>query len=125
MQEQLRSRVIGVLINVIDARSIKRAGAPDDPVNFVSFGKQQFRQVRSILARYSGDECAFHALGPSSMQRSNLSAQQSDASSGCARTYFANSSITMAAVNGFVTCARLVLDETALPASSALPLALF
>src|SRR5260370_10933352 len=64
MKEQLCSRVIGVLINVIDARSIERAGAPDDSVDFVPFRKQKFSKVRAVLARDSGDECAFHVLGP-------------------------------------------------------------
>src|SRR6267142_2157300 len=42
MQEQFGSRLIGILINVIDARSIESARTAGD----------------------SGDECAFHAFGP-------------------------------------------------------------
>jgi len=51
MKEQFRSRVVRILINVIDARSIERARAADDPVDLIPFGKQQLRQVRSVLAR--------------------------------------------------------------------------
>src|SRR5882672_6598224 len=64
MQEQFGSRLIGILINVIDARSIESARTADDSVNLVSFGKQQLGKVGTILSGDAGDECAFHAFGP-------------------------------------------------------------
>ena len=81
MKEQLCSRVIGILINVIDARSIERAGAPDDPVDFIPFRKQKLRQVRAVLACDSRDERTFHALGPLRISQNHAVAQLTTASS--------------------------------------------
>ena len=60
MQKQPRARLIRILINVVDALRIECARPTNDPVNFVPFGKQQFRQVRAVLPGNSGDECSFH-----------------------------------------------------------------
>jgi hypothetical protein len=46
---------------MINARRVKRAGASNDPVDFVAFLKQQIRKITSILARDACDECLFHA----------------------------------------------------------------
>src|SRR5882672_8569298 len=64
MQEQFGSRLIGILINVIDARSIEGARAADDSVDLVAFRKQQLSEVGAILSRDAGDERAFHVIGP-------------------------------------------------------------
>src|SRR6266446_4592270 len=64
MEEQFRSRLIGILINVIDARSIEGARAADDSVDLVAFRKQQLGKVGAILSGDAGDERAFHVIGP-------------------------------------------------------------
>jgi hypothetical protein len=55
--------MVGVLVNVIDPRSIEGAGAANDSVNLVSFGKQQLRKVGAILSGDAGNERAFHVFG--------------------------------------------------------------
>ncbi len=62
MQEQFRTRMIGILVNVVDTRSIEGAGAADYPVDLVAFGKQQLGKVRAILSCDAGNERAFHAF---------------------------------------------------------------
>ena len=47
---------------MINARRVERAGASNDPVDFVALLKQQIRQITSVLARNAGDECLFHLL---------------------------------------------------------------
>ena len=56
MQKHLRLGEMGILVDMIDPFRIKRAGSANDPVDFVSLGKQKFCEVRSILAGDSGDE---------------------------------------------------------------------
>jgi hypothetical protein len=36
---------VGVFIDRVDAPGVERAGAPDNPIDFVSFLEQQFHQV--------------------------------------------------------------------------------
>src|SRR5208282_6086716 len=60
MQEEPRARLIWILINVVDPLRIKRARPADDSVNFVSFRKKQFGEIRPVLPGNSRDECAFH-----------------------------------------------------------------
>jgi hypothetical protein len=60
MQKEPCARLIRILIDVIDALRVKRARASDDPVHFISFGQQQFREVRSVLPGNARDQCAFH-----------------------------------------------------------------
>ena len=54
---QKHSNVVNVRIGVkmIDARSVERAGASDDPVDFVAFLQQQISQVTSVLPGDTGD----------------------------------------------------------------------
>ena len=60
MQEKSRARLIRILVNVVDAFCIKHTCPADDPMNFVSFGQQEFREIRAVLPCNSRDECAFH-----------------------------------------------------------------
>jgi hypothetical protein len=59
MQKQFRLRIVRVLINMIDPRSIERARPADNPVYFVPMRQQQLRQVRPILPRDSRYQRAF------------------------------------------------------------------
>jgi len=53
---------VGILVEVVDPRRIERAGAADDAVDFVAFGKKKVGQIGSVLSGDSGDECFFHGL---------------------------------------------------------------
>ena len=56
------SDVVNVRIGVemIDARGVERAGATNDPVDFVAFLQQQIGQITSVLAGDAGDQRPFH-----------------------------------------------------------------
>ena len=47
---------VGILIEMIDAAGIECARAPDNAVDFISFAKQEFGEVRPILAGDSRDQ---------------------------------------------------------------------
>jgi hypothetical protein len=59
VQEHVRRRHMRILVDVVDPLRIERGGATLDAVNFVPFFQQQFRQVRAVLTRDTGDERAF------------------------------------------------------------------
>jgi hypothetical protein len=61
MQKQSYIVYVWIGIEMINARRVERAGASNDPVDFVAFLKQQIRQITSVLARNAGDQCLFHA----------------------------------------------------------------
>jgi hypothetical protein len=61
VQEHSDAVYVGIGVEMINARRVKRAGAPNDPVDFVVFLKQQIGQITSVLACDAGDECLFHA----------------------------------------------------------------
>ncbi len=48
-------------IKMVDARSVKCAGAANDPVHFVAFLQQQIGQITTILAGDAGNERLLHA----------------------------------------------------------------
>ncbi len=54
VQEQPGGRVVRVLVDVLDPVGVERAGFPNQTVDFIAFGEQEFGQIRSILA---GDAC--------------------------------------------------------------------
>lgn len=58
---QLQACVIymRVLVDVINALGVERAGAAFDAVHLIAFFKQQFGQVGAILAGDASDECNF------------------------------------------------------------------
>src|SRR5437868_3577137 len=60
MEEQPDAVDVRIRIEMIDARRVERARAPDDPVDFVAFFEQQIGKIASVLPRDSGDERACH-----------------------------------------------------------------
>ena len=58
MQVKIDRFAIGavrIVVEVIDALGVERAGAADKPVHFIALGEQQFRQVGAVLAGDSGN----------------------------------------------------------------------
>ena len=51
MQDELATRFVRILVQVINAIGVKRGGAALYAVNHVAFAEQKFSQVRTILAR--------------------------------------------------------------------------
>ena len=49
---------------MVDPRAGDRAGPAHDAVHLVPFGQQQFGEVRTILARDTGDQCGRHVRRP-------------------------------------------------------------
>src|SRR5205807_9967952 len=60
MQEQAHAVDVWIGVEMIDARGVEGARAPDDPVDFVSFYQEQIRQITSVLAGDPCDKCFFH-----------------------------------------------------------------
>jgi hypothetical protein len=60
MQKQSHTIDVGISIKMVDARSVKRTGTADDPVNFVALLKQQIGQITPVLAGNAGDKHSFH-----------------------------------------------------------------
>ena len=60
MQKHSDAVDVGIGIKMIDARSVERAGAANDPVDFVALLQQQIGQITTVLAGDAGDECFFH-----------------------------------------------------------------
>ena len=56
MQEELHAVDVRILVKMLDAISVERAGAADDAVHLVAFAQQQFREIRSILSGDAGDQ---------------------------------------------------------------------
>ena len=61
MQKQSDAVYVRIGVEMINARSVERAGAANDPVDFVAFLQQQISQITSVLAGDAGDQCPFHA----------------------------------------------------------------
>ena len=55
MQKQSYVVYVGISVEMINSRGVKRAGASNYPVDFVAFLKQQIRQITSVLAGNAGD----------------------------------------------------------------------
>src|SRR5882724_7988930 len=51
---------VWISVKMINSRGVKRAGAANNPVDFVAFLKQQISQITSVLAGDAGDERRFH-----------------------------------------------------------------
>ncbi len=62
VEKQPRVRIVGVLIDVVDALRVDRARSPYDSVNLVSLGKQKLGHVGAVLSGNSGDQCPSHQL---------------------------------------------------------------
>ncbi len=59
MQFQHGRRNVGIGVKMLQAGRIERAGAPDDPMDLVSFRQEQFRQIRTVLTGNPSDESFF------------------------------------------------------------------
>ena len=55
MQKHSDAVDVWIGIKMIDARSVERAGAANDAVDFVAFLQQQISQITSVLAGDAGD----------------------------------------------------------------------
>jgi hypothetical protein len=62
MEKQSNIRQMRVLIEVVDAATVKTAGASDDPVDLVALVEQEFGRVGAVLACDAGDEGFFHSI---------------------------------------------------------------
>ena len=60
MQKQSHIVYVWISVKMINSRGVKRAGAANNPVDFVAFLKQQISQITSVLAGDAGDERRFH-----------------------------------------------------------------
>lgn len=60
VKEKTYAGEMGVAEEMVDARGVERARPPDDSVDFVAFGEEQFGEVRAVLAGDAGDEGFFH-----------------------------------------------------------------
>ena len=58
-------RLMRIAVEVFQPLRIKAAGPPNDPVHLVTFGYQQLRQVRAVLASNADDERASRQGPPS------------------------------------------------------------
>ena len=62
------SPLVRVLIEMVQPRRMKCAGAPDQSVHCVAFSQEQLGKVRTILACDSCDQCNLgHLSSPSLM----------------------------------------------------------
>jgi hypothetical protein len=60
VQEHSDAVYVRIGVEMIDTRRVKRAGASNDPVDFVVFLEQQIRQITSVLARDARDQRPLH-----------------------------------------------------------------
>src|SRR6266480_6911380 len=60
MQKQSHTVYVWISVKMINARGVKRAGAANNPVDFVALVKQQISQITSVLAGDAGDERHLH-----------------------------------------------------------------
>ncbi len=55
VQKQAGGRVMGVHIQMFNAGGVKSAGPANQPMHFIPFGQEQFRQVTAILPGNPGN----------------------------------------------------------------------
>src|SRR5713101_4414295 len=60
VQTKTNIRIMWVLVEVVDPRSIERRSTPLYAVHLISLFEQELRQVRSILPGDAGDQRFFH-----------------------------------------------------------------
>jgi hypothetical protein len=63
MEEEPFFVCVRVFVNMVEPPGIERAGATDEAVDFVSFGKEKLGEVRTVLAGDAGDESLSHCGG--------------------------------------------------------------
>ena len=73
VQKQPVAARVRVFINRVEPSGVERARAPDDAVDFVALGQQQFRQIRTVLPGDARDQSFFrhNFLAQDSESRSN------------------------------------------------------
>src|SRR4030095_14914178 len=59
MQEETIVADVGVFVDGIEATGVEGAGASDDAMDFIALTKQKLSEIRAILARNTGNKCAF------------------------------------------------------------------
>ena len=60
VQQELGIGPVRILIDRLEPFGIERRGPPDQAMNFVAFVEQKLRQIRTVLARHTGNECLAH-----------------------------------------------------------------
>ena len=60
MEKQAHILFMGIAIDMIDAAGVEGGGTADHAVDFVTFLKQQFGQIRTILTGDASDQCFLH-----------------------------------------------------------------
>ncbi len=63
MKKELLAADLRVIVEMVDPAGIERAASADYPMDFVTFFKQKFSEIRSVLAGDAGDEGFFHVSG--------------------------------------------------------------
>jgi hypothetical protein len=61
MEKKMGTGKMRVSIEMVDAAPVERAGPPDDAVHLVAFGKEELREIRTVLARDACYEGFFHS----------------------------------------------------------------
>src|SRR5687768_4575100 len=59
MQKQPLATRLRVLINRLQSSRVERTRPADNAMNFVTFGKQQLGEIRTVLPGDARDQCAF------------------------------------------------------------------
>src|SRR5690242_2322613 len=62
VQNETISLRMQILVYRLQSARIERTGPPNNPVDLVSFGQEQFRQVGTILAGNPSDQSPFHDI---------------------------------------------------------------
>ena len=63
VQEEPAPGDFRIVVDVVDARCVERAAAPDDAVDFVPLLQKEFCKVRSVLTGDAGDESTLGRRG--------------------------------------------------------------
>ena len=56
MEMQILSRQMFIVVQVIDATAVERAGPPDESVDFIALVQKLLGHVRAVLAGHSSNE---------------------------------------------------------------------
>jgi hypothetical protein len=62
MQEQLRTGLVWIDVEVIDPRGVECRGSSNQSVDFVSLAQQEFGKIRAVLTGDPKNECSLHWL---------------------------------------------------------------
>ncbi|MNF07170.1 hypothetical protein D3C80_2072920 [compost metagenome] len=59
VQHEIARLVVGILVQMIDARGIEQRSTPLDAVDLIALGQQELRQIGPVLAGNAGNQCPF------------------------------------------------------------------